>query len=63
MVAKRIELRSGKGLGDEPDASFSAKDFNFKGKNVSIALYWIIGIMVILGMYHCHTSYLEQLES
>ena len=64
MVAKRIEIRTAKmQSGDDSDTGFSVKDINLKGKNFSTSIYWIIGIIIMLGTYHCYTSYQEQIKN
>ena len=64
MVAKRIELRTLKGnSGDDSDSGFSFKDIDVKRGKFGGAAYWVVGIIIILGIYHCYETYQEQVEN
>ena len=64
MVAKKIELRTTRGQrGEDSDGRFSMKDFGINGKQLDASKFWIIGIIILLGTYHCYTSYQEQVRN
>ena len=63
MPAKRIDLRTFKGNNPEDSDIPQFKEMTAKYKKFGSSLYWIIGIIVMLGAYHCYGSYQEQLQN
>ena len=63
MVVRRIELRSDRNQkGDKPEKVSFLDDVVQGKKSFGSSLWWVVGIIVALIIYHCIGAYQEQVS-